>query len=152
MGLLFSKKNNLIQSRSNNLIQINENIEEMKNLTLKNTLKFNFDKEIHLCKVLSCYDGDTIRVAFKHHNSYIQYSIRMLGYNTPEIRTKDQNEKEKAILARDALRNKILNKYVYIEFGKFCKYGRILGTVYLNLNDIGDNNKSINKFMEQYCN
>lgn len=44
----------------------------------------------------------------------------------------------------------MLRKYVYVKFGKFCKYGRILGTVYLNQQDVGNNDLSINKFMEQF--
>jgi endonuclease YncB( thermonuclease family) len=74
----------------------------------------------------------------------------MEGYDTPEIKSKDIEEKKKAIEARDILRDKILGKYVYIQFGQFCKYGRILGTVYLNKEDIGNRDLSINKFMEQY--
>lgn len=156
MGLGFSKSRNK-QNKQNeqcrnikDVLHFPEKIEEMENLTLKNTLKFNFENEVHLCKVLSCYDGDTIRVAFKHNGKYIQHPIRMEGYDTPEIRTKDEEEKKKAIEARDVLREKILGKYVYVKFGKFCKYGRILGTVYLNEQDFGNRSKSINKYMEQY--
>lgn len=127
-------------------IEIIETEEELQNLTIKNTPTFNFKNEIHYCKVLSCYDGDTIRCAFKHGEKYIQYSIRMLGYNCCEIRSKDETEKDKAIQARDFIREKILGKNIYLVCGKFGKYGRILGTVYMNKEDIYTE-QSINKLM-----
>ena len=52
----------------------------------------------------------------------------MSGINTPEVRGE---EREKGLISRDALRSKILNKWVTIktEKDKKGKYGRWIGTV-----------------------
>lgn len=128
-----------------------ETEKELDNLTLDNTPKFSFENEIHLCKVLDVYDGDTIKVAFKLINTdnYIYYSIRLLDIDTPEIRTKNKKEKEKGLQARDYLRNLILHKNIILVCNKFGKYGRILGTIYFNLDDMYEN-KSINDIMKKF--
>ena len=62
----------------------------------------------------------------------------MSGYDSPELRTKDEEEKKAAIIARDVLKNKILNKIVDIHCGKFDKYGRLLGNIYYNKTNINE--------------
>lgn len=102
----------------------------------KNTQFFTFDGNEYLAKCISVYDGDTITVAFKPFNCtkcdgrVYKYNIRLSGIDTPEIRTSNQDEKKKALEIRDLLREKILNKFIIINCGKFDKYGRLLGYVY----------------------
>ena len=98
----------------------------------KNTPYFSFDKKEYLCKCVDVYDGDTITVVFKPYPNVpiYKYSIRLLGIDTPEIRTKNLDEKKKGIEVRDILREKILGKIITIKCGKFDKYGRLLANIF----------------------
>ena len=89
------------------------------------------------CKPIHVYDGDTIHVVIILNNKPTKWKVRMLGYDSPEIKPplsqeNRENEIEKAKQARDTLSDWILNKIVDIEFGDFDKYGRPLGTIYIN--------------------
>ena len=52
-----------------NNLNIIEDITELANYDSK-TPKFSLDNEIHLGKVVKCYDGDTIHCIFKCNNKY----------------------------------------------------------------------------------
>ena len=93
-------------------------------------------------KVIKVYDGDTITVTTKvpgmMDSPLYKFSVRLNYIDTPELRTKNEEEKEIAKLARDALSSKILGKIVQLKDVKLEKYGRILCEVYhedLCLND-----------------
>jgi endonuclease YncB( thermonuclease family) len=77
-------------------------------------------------RVIDVYDGDSITCIFKFKDEYYKWKCRLLGIDTPEIRTKNIKEKEHAIKARDYLRSKILHQIVKIECFDFDKYGRLL--------------------------
>lgn len=87
-------------------------------------------------KVLSVYDGDTITVmvdmGMKHFN---RVKVRLLGINTPEIRTKDPIEKAKGINARDYLKERIEGKTVILKTVKKGKFGRWLGLIWTTDDD-----------------
>ena len=55
-----------------------------------------------------------------------KFNCRIVGVDTPEIRTRNKLEKEYGLLVRDKLREKILDKVVTIKCGDFDKYGRLL--------------------------
>jgi micrococcal nuclease len=116
-----------------------ENKEILLKCTKKNTPLFTMEDNEYFCKCVDVYDGDTITVAFKRSNEELIYKhkIRLLGIDTPEVRTKNLEEKKKGIEIRDILREKILNKIIFIKCGKFDKYGRLLAYVY-------DEDKKIN--------
>ena len=87
------------------------------------------------CNILDVYDGDTLWLAIKIHGSIYKYRCRMYGYDSPEIKPllKNVNREEeirKAHLARDFLKNLLLNKNVEVEFFDYCKYGRPLINLY----------------------
>jgi len=103
---------------------------------------FSLNGKRVIAKVVDVYDGDSVTVVFKYNGKLRRFKIRMYGYDTPEIRTKDIQEKEAAIKARDILRTKILGKLVKLECGEFDKYGRLLGTIFSVSDD-----ECINKFM-----
>ena len=92
----------------------------------KHTLK-GFKTYAKVCKV---YDGDTITIIIEKDKKMFKYSCRLLGIDTPELRTKNKREKEKGLKARDYLRRLILNKIVKVTFDDFDKYGRPLITVF----------------------
>lgn len=94
------------------------------------------------CKVLSIYDADTMTVEvdlgffIKH-----RIKIRLSGIDTPEIRTRNLEEKALAIEARDYVRDLLLDKEVIINTEKTGKYGRYLAII--RYNDININHKLI---------
>ena len=87
-------------------------------------------------KVVSVYDGDTIKVVFLLADKLYKWNCRLDGVDTPELRTRNDLEKELGYRVRDKLREKILNKIVKIKCGEFDKYGRILVKVYKKNIDI----------------
>ncbi len=60
--------------------------------------------------------------------------VRLFGINTPEIKSKNEEERKQAIKARDFVQRRIpVDSQVVIEThkDKSGKYGRLLATVYL---------------------
>lgn len=94
-------------------------------------------------KVVDCYDGDTIRVVFFDRGARRQWKVRMLGYNSPEIKpplsTPDRAAVvESAVRARDVLNEKIYGGIITLECHAFDKYGRILGRVIRHGEDVNE--------------
>lgn len=89
-------------------------------------------------KVIKVYDCDTITIATKfpylttlnESNIMYRFHIRLLGIDTPEMKTKNQDEKAIAQLAQKTLSELILNKNVTLKNTSLDKYGRILANVY----------------------
>jgi endonuclease YncB( thermonuclease family) len=95
--------------------------------------------DIQYGKVIKVYDGDTITIATPLHNGYLvphidvyKFTIRILGVDTAELKTKCPIEHQKAILVRDALSTMILQKVVTLTNISYDKYGRLLCNVYYN--------------------
>jgi len=84
--------------------------------------------------VVDVHDGDTITVCstlpFSHSPTY-RFRIRLSGIDTPELKSKDAEERDVARLARDYLSGQVLNKWVALRNVKVEKYGRLLADVYL---------------------
>ena len=88
-------------------------------------------------KVIKVYDGDTITIASKlpyKTSPVYRFSVRIAGIDCPEIKTKNETEKECALIAKAFVSDKILNKIVQLKNVKTEKYGRILADVYFNNN------------------
>ena len=83
-------------------------------------------------RVIKVYDGDTITIAstipIKDSPLY-RFSVRLNGIDTPEIKGSDEIEKRVALLARDALSERILYKDVELINVQTEKYGRLLAEV-----------------------
>lgn len=120
------------------------NNRKLEDCTYANTDKFNFNNKIFKAKVVKVYDGDTITVVFLIFGEYYKFNIRMDGYDSPEMKSKNPNlakrelEKKWAHESRDFLADMIMNKIVLLKCKDFDKYGRILGTVELNGMDINE--------------
>lgn len=130
-------------------LNFSEEVEKLKGLDRK-TPYFTFEGEKHLCKVVKCYDGDTIHCVFKYGGDYRRFKVRMSGYDSPEMRPskklpeEERKEiKKKAKEARRRLRDLIMNKVVFIQCDGSDKYGRLLGTIKLQPED----EKSVNSMM-----
>ena len=125
------------------------NKEDCKNLEqmTSKTNKFSLNGYKTIAKCVHAYDGDTIHVVFKmpHSNEYNKWVIRMMGIDTPEIKAKNTNEKQLAVKARDFLRELILDKIIIIECLDFDKYGRLLGNLFIEGNDVSISNMMIEK-------
>ena len=85
--------------------------------------------------VIKVYDGDTITIASKvpglANSLMYKFSVRLNGFDSPEMRTKCEDEKCVAIMAQKALSEKIMGKVVQLKQVKTEKYGRLLCEVYL---------------------
>ena len=109
---------------------------------------FSFSGRKMLAKIVAVYDGDTCTAVFRllqgsDKSPLIQYKIRMVGVDTPELKpllsTANRDEiVAKAKEAKKAVEDKILNKVVILDCQEFDKYGRILATITvegINLNE-----------------
>ena len=99
----------------------------------KNTIPFI--PPITCGTVIKVYDGDTITIASKmpYENSPMyRFQVRLLGIDSPELKSKNAEESAAAKIAQKALEELILNKEVILKNTKTEKYGRILANVYLD--------------------
>ena len=88
--------------------------------------------------IRSVYDGDTVTADIDlGFNTWINNAkLRLYGINTPEMRGVSDEEKARAIKARDWVREKILNKEVIIKSLGKGKYGRYLSIIWTIEGDI----------------
>lgn len=92
--------------------------------------------DIYEAKVLSVYDGDTITADIElGFDVRITTKIRLARIDAPEMKGK---EREQGIIARDALRDKILHNTVKFNYHKRGKYGRAVGEIEYNDENIND--------------
>ena len=110
-------------------------VEEYVNSLLNSNAFYNYK-----CEIISVYDGDTMRgildlgfgIDFKGIKGK-GISLRLEGVDTPELRSKDSVDKEKAYKVRDYVRELVKesgNKAIVIS-KKVGKYGRYLSEVIL---------------------
>lgn len=87
-----------------------------------------------LAKCVNVYDGDTCQLVFyvEGIDKFCRFTCRCNDYDSPEIKSENENEKVKAYEARDYLSSLILNKIVTIKIGKFDKYKRPLVDIYVD--------------------
>lgn len=112
-----------------------ETSHELADLSLVNdndkTIKpLSLDGEIMYGKVVDIYDGDTCKIIMPFKSCLYRWNCRLLGIDTPELRTKNEKEKECGYFVRDRLRELILNNIVIVRCHQFDKYGRLLVTIY----------------------
>ena len=113
---------------------------EWDSVTNSNTHELSFNGQTKEAKVLSVYDGDTVKVAFELGGTMYKWNCRLSGVDTPELRTKNLQEKKFGYEVRDHLRAKILNKVVTLKCGEFGKYGRLLIEIFID-------DQSVNKWL-----
>ena len=91
--------------------------------------------------VIKVYDGDTITIASKlpyETSPMFRFSVRLHGIDCPEMKSKDENERICAELAKQEVTKLVMNKVVTLKNVQTEKYGRILADVYiesLNVNN-----------------
>jgi len=124
-------------SQNYNIIESEKELKSCGNCPL-----FSMNGEVHLARVIKCYDGDTVHCIFKHNGKYTTFHVRMYGYDSPEMKPsktipedKRKQIKENAVLAKKRLEGLILNKNIYLFCLEFDKYGRLLGKIKITLED-----------------
>ena len=91
-------------------------------------------------EITKVYDGDTVNgIVDLGFGIKMSVKIRLADINTPELRTKDLDEKARGYAARDFLRA-FLDKYsagLQVRTTKKGKYGRWIGELLLSVDDFG---------------
>jgi endonuclease YncB( thermonuclease family) len=103
-------------------------------------------------KITSVYDGDSCKANVFVGDVLYQFTIRVNGYDSPEIRTKNSNEKLCAVKSKEALSFLICNKVVRLQCLENDKYGRVLADIFvLKLGGLDSDLKElhVNDFMVQ---
>ncbi len=125
-------------------------MEKLQNCTLENTIDlFEMGTELIPAKLLANYDGDTCKMAVEWRGVVGRITVRMNGYDSPEMKPPVSNPnreeiKKKAVLAKDTLKT-YLEGITWLRFDGFDKYGRVLGTLFQKKEDtISVNQKMIN--------
>ena len=107
---------------------------------------FSLEDQLIKAKVVSVYDGDTVKVVFPLQGILYRWNCRLTGVDTPELRCRCKLQKAYGYKVRDALREKILNKVLLIKCGEFDKYGRLLAKLYVCQDDC-DKDSSVNEWL-----
>lgn len=94
-------------------------------------------EELIPVKCVDVYDGDTMKLAFHILNNPNYpigvFNCRLIGIDTPEIKTKNVLEKEAGKKARDYVRSECLNKCIWAKIQNGDKYGRLLVEIFTEL-------------------
>ncbi len=106
----------ITQTASNNLLEIQS----------MNTPEFTLNKFSTLAKVVKVYDGDSIHVVFEYFGNFYRWICRIAHVDTPEIKSKNQKEKEFGNVVKEKVSELLLNKIFQIQCFEFDKYGRLL--------------------------
>jgi len=78
-------------------------------------------------KIVSVYDGDTIRIALPVCCKKYIFNCRIHHIDTPELRTKNTKEKQLAQTVRDYVRKLLKDcSSIRVKCYDFDKYGRVL--------------------------
>jgi endonuclease YncB( thermonuclease family) len=104
-----------------------------KSIDWKDTIPFV--PPINQGYVIKVYDGDTITIASKlpyPESPLYRFSVRLNGIDCPEMKGKDNNEKQCAQIAKNEVIELVLNKEIHLKNIQTEKYGRILADVYIN--------------------
>ncbi len=118
----------------------------------KDVPEFNLAGQNFYARVIGLHDGDSIKVCFEVAGKLYKMMTRLEGIDTPEIRTKDAEEKALAIRARDFAASwtmpdkfqvggaysekELVNALwthpviVYLRCGEMDKYGRLIANIY----------------------
>lgn len=76
--------------------------------------RFDFDGQKFWVRLHSIHDGDTVGVVTEIDSKLYRMTTRLIGLDTPEIRTKDLNEKKLAIAARNRVANWALPEHFQV--------------------------------------
>ena len=138
-----SKKNNEKSKSKEIFVEIDKPI---KQINIHKVPFYSFNGIVDYCEVCKCYDGDTIWIYRTINNKLYRIRCRLLGIDTAEMKSQNDEEKEFAINTRLYLVSLIYNKKVWIKFYDNDKYGRALCELFLTEKDMVNNN-SVNQLL-----
>lgn len=130
-------------NKTTNKLELNEKPNPL-DVTWENTIPFI--PPISEGLVIKVYDGDTITIASKlpyTDSPTYRFSVRLNGIDCPEIKSKNENEKLCAKIAKNYVEELLLHKNIVLKNVTTEKYGRLLADVYLN--DLCINNELLTK-------
>ena len=87
---------------------------------------FTLNGQECLAKIVKVYDADTVHALIEVLGTVYKWKCRIMHVDTPELRSRDENEKRHGYAAKEALTYLILNKIVKAKRFKFDMYGRVL--------------------------
>jgi endonuclease YncB( thermonuclease family) len=124
----------------------------LSNRTFSNTRKYDLTAEKRIAKVLYVYDGDTVALAVKYRSHVYKIDCRLYGINACELTVREDTPNKNQIIlkgarAREALREKVLNKFVVAEFQQQDKHGRWLVCLYKDSGILSKTRECINDYM-----
>ena len=90
--------------------------------------KLSLANQVFMGRIFRVIDGDSIRIIIPLFEDYYEYSFRVLGVDTPEIRSGNVRQFGRDV--RDIVRSMLGTCIVKVEAGAFDKYGRPLGQIY----------------------
>ena len=106
-----------------------ELINRLEQLDCSKIKKFSFDGIKTYARVVKIYDPDTITIIFEWINQMIKLNIRLDGIDAPELKSKIKSESDACKKGINKLNELINDKIIYVIFGKYDKYGRILARI-----------------------
>ena len=101
--------------------------------------RWHFSMYRYNAKLIRVIDGDTVDAMIDlGFETWVKKRIRLYGINTPETRTKDLQEKKAGIAAMERLQELMSDcrGSFILESHGVGKYGRCLGTLFINNIDI----------------
>ena len=86
------------------------------------------EKEVRMiwARVVDIYDGDTFTICYVRDGIFFRRRCRCLGYDSPEIRTNNVQEKAAATRAKEFLKAYLPSSTSEFEISGLDKYGRFL--------------------------
>ena len=102
-----------------------KNKTKLENCNPKDIPVFSFENIKTKCKIDYFYDGDSCTIIIEYKGELIKLKCRLMGIDTPELRSNNQIEKLAAYRVRDYVdqyENQILNVHLL----ENDKYGRTL--------------------------
>ena len=84
------------------------------------------------------YDGDTLDICFELNGCVIRDSLRIKGYDSPELKTNNPKEKRLGYAAKFFLKNYLEaheSRPMFVVFDSTDKWGRLLGDLYVQTDD-----------------
>ena len=118
---------------------------QLMKINPENVGLFSLKGKKYPCRIVSVYDGDTCTALFKLNRNPVKFKVRMLGYDSPEMKPRLNVEnreqiKREAEAAKQALISKTKDRNIILHCDSWDKYGRLLGTLYVD-------NININQWM-----
>jgi endonuclease YncB( thermonuclease family) len=120
-----------------------------------NTPEFSLNGFCTTGRLVDIVDGDSLTIILPLFNNFYKYHVRLCGIDTCEMKSKNKENKDLAIKARNTLLElvvdtpkspllkkdiqEILDKniiIVFVECFDFDKYGRLLANVYIKKDEL----------------